>query len=123
LLVAARQYKLAVSQLCIGLCIVYVAFHEQQHSDTCDAVILAVHVVCLFVYCCNLQECVRMMMTYSDKRRPTARDMLKHEWIREGGVAGCNVIEPEVLHRMRSFAAMNMLKKKALLVSNAAMHL
>jgi hypothetical protein len=43
--------------------------------------------------------------------------MLKHEWIREGGVAGSNVIEPEVLHRMRSFAAMNKLKKKALLVS------
>jgi hypothetical protein len=43
--------------------------------------------------------------------------MLKHQWIREGGVAGSNVIEPEVLHRMRSFAAMNKLKKKALLVS------
>ncbi|WIA30466.1 hypothetical protein OEZ86_000550 [Tetradesmus obliquus] len=61
------------------------------------------------------KECVRLMMTYSDKRRPSARDMLGHEWIREGGVAGSNVIEPEVLHRMRSFAAMNKLKKKALL--------
>lgn len=65
---------------------------------------------------CAAQECVRLMMTYNDKRRPSARDMLGHEWIREGGVAGSNVIEPEVLHRMRSFAAMNKLKKKALLV-------
>jgi hypothetical protein len=62
------------------------------------------------------------MMTYCDKKRPSARDMLKHDWIREGGVAGSNVIEPEVLHRMRSFAAMNKLKKKALLVRQLAIN-
>lgn len=57
------------------------------------------------------------MMTYDPKQRPTAREMLEHEWVREGGLAGDNVIEPEVLHRLRSFAAMNKLKKQALLVS------
>eukprot|EP00878_Enallax_costatus_P023431 GHUV01024924.1.p1 GENE.GHUV01024924.1~~GHUV01024924.1.p1 ORF type:complete len:422 (+),score=89.91 GHUV01024924.1:936-2201(+) len=61
------------------------------------------------------KDCVRLMMTYDPKHRPSAREMLAHEWIREGGVAGDNPIEPEVLHRMRSFAAMNKLKKQALL--------
>lgn len=56
------------------------------------------------------------MMTYDPKKRPTAAEMLQHDWVREGGVAGDNVIETEVLHRMKSFAAMNKLKKQALLV-------
>lgn len=57
------------------------------------------------------------MMTWNDKHRPYAREMLRHEWVREGGVAGDNVLEPEVLQRLRSFAGMNRLKKHALLVS------
>jgi calcium-dependent protein kinase len=58
------------------------------------------------------------MMTYDYKDRPTAREMLEHEWVREDGVATDNELQPEVLQRMRSFAAMNRLKKQALLVMN-----
>lgn len=43
-----------------------------------------------------LQDCVCQMMTYDRHQRPSARDMLNHDWIREGGVAGDNLIEPEV---------------------------
>lgn len=56
------------------------------------------------------------MMTWDARKRPTARDMLQHPWIRKDGVAGDNLIEPEVLHRLRSFANMNAMKKHTLLV-------
>ena len=39
------------------------------------------------------------MMTFDPGMRPTARDMLRHEWVREGGVAGDNVLQPEVGRR------------------------
>jgi calcium-dependent protein kinase len=42
--------------------------------------------------------------------------MLQHEWVREGGVAGDNIIVPEVLSRLREFASLNKLKKLALLM-------
>jgi hypothetical protein len=38
---------------------------------------------------------------------PPAAHCLQHDWIKENGVASDNVIEPEVLKRMRGFAAMN----------------
>jgi hypothetical protein len=63
-----------------------------------------------------LQECVELMMTWDARKRPSARDMLGHPWIRKDGVAGSNVIEPEVLHRLRSFANMNAFKKHTLTV-------
>jgi calcium-dependent protein kinase len=56
------------------------------------------------------------MLVRDPRKRATAADILKHEWVREGGVAGDNVIEPEVLKRIRGFAAMNKLKKEALKV-------
>jgi hypothetical protein len=59
------------------------------------------------------------MMTWDARERPSAREMLQHPWIRKDGVAGSNVIEPEVLHRLKSFANMNALKKHTLMVSRA----
>lgn len=56
------------------------------------------------------------MLVRDRNKRATAADVLAHEWIKEGGVAGDNVIEPEVLKRIRGFAAMNKLKKEALKV-------
>ena len=40
------------------------------------------------------------MMTFEEAARPSAREMLAHEWVREGGVAGDNVIQPEVRVRV-----------------------
>lgn len=56
-------------------------------------------------------------MTWDARQRPSAREMLNHPWIRKDGVAGSNVIEPEVLHRLKSFANMNAFKKHTLMVS------
>jgi calcium-dependent protein kinase len=56
------------------------------------------------------------MLTRDPAKRATADEVLNHEWVRENGVAGSNVIEPEVLKRLRGFAAMNRLKKEALKV-------
>lgn len=60
------------------------------------------------------------MMTWDARKRPSAREMLQHPWIMKDGVAGSNVIEPEVLQRLRAFANMNALKKHTLTVSGRA---
>lgn len=62
------------------------------------------------------KDVVRRMLVRDPRKRATAAEVLEHEWVREGGVAGDNVIEPEVLKRIRGFAAMNKLKKEALKV-------
>jgi len=62
------------------------------------------------------KDVVQHMLTRDPLKRATADEVLSHEWVRENGVAGSNVIEPEVLKRLRGFAAMNRLKKEALKV-------
>jgi len=59
---------------------------------------------------------VRRMLVRDPSKRASAAEVLADEWIRENGVAGDNLIEPEVLKRIRGFAAMNKLKKEALKV-------
>lgn len=56
------------------------------------------------------------MLVRDPSKRASASEVLAHDWIRENGVAGDNSIEPEVLKRIRGFAAMNKLKKEALKV-------
>eukprot|EP00798_Chlamydomonas_sp_ICE-L_P028848 gene28848-32036_t len=62
------------------------------------------------------KDCVRKLLVRDPKQRATAQAILKHEWMRENGVAGDNVIEIEVLSRIRKFSNMNRLKKEALKV-------
>lgn len=62
-----------------------------------------------------------MMMARDPNDRPTAQEMLQHQWIRENGCAGDNEIVPEVLQRVKNFAAMNKLKKQALMVRQPMM--
>ncbi len=50
------------------------------------------------------------------KKRATAAEILQHEWVRADGVASDTALQPEVLKRLRGFAAMNKLKKEALKV-------
>lgn len=66
----------------------------------------------------HLQECVERMMTWDARKRPSAREMLQHPWIRKDGVAGSNIIEPEVIRRLKAFANMNAFKKHTLTVSD-----
>ena len=64
-----------------------------------------------------MQECVQRMMTWDARQRPSARDMLQHPWVKKDGVAPDRPLEPEVLHRLKTFAEMNALKKQTLMVS------
>lgn len=59
-------------------------------------------------------------MTYDPALRPSAREALSHEWIREGGAASAAAaLQPEVLRRMKSFGAMNRFKRHAAMVRAA----
>lgn len=63
----------------------------------------------------HAKDCVRRMLVRNPRKRATAEEILRHDWIRENGVASDRVIEPEVLNRIRNFSAMNQLKKRALM--------
>lgn len=43
-----------------------------------------------------VQDCVRRMLVRDPSARATATDVLKHDWVKENGVAGDVEIEPEV---------------------------
>ncbi|KAJ9518557.1 hypothetical protein QJQ45_018540 [Haematococcus lacustris] len=60
------------------------------------------------------KDAVRRMLVRDPKRRATAQEILKHEWMRENGVASDQAIEVEVLSRIKKFSGMNKLKKEAL---------
>jgi hypothetical protein len=57
------------------------------------------------------------MMARDPAARPSARALLLHPWIAEGGAANDGrPLEPAVLSRMRRFAEANRLRKAALKV-------
>ncbi len=62
------------------------------------------------------KDCVRRMLCRDVHQRATAAEVLKHDWMRENGVAADNPIQLEVLARLKKFAGMNHLKKEALRV-------
>ncbi len=62
------------------------------------------------------KDCVRKMLCRDPAQRATALQVLKHDWMRENGVAADNPIQLEVLTRIKNFAGMNQLKKEALKV-------
>lgn len=56
------------------------------------------------------------MLQRDPKKRATANEILKHEWMRENGVASDKPLEMEVVSRIKAFSGMNKLKKEALKV-------
>jgi hypothetical protein len=50
------------------------------------------------------------------RKRATAKEIINHDWVKADGVASDEPLEPEVLTRLKGFAAMNKLKKEALKV-------
>ena len=56
------------------------------------------------------------MLDRDPAKRATVEEVLGHEWVREGGVADDKHIDIEVMGRIKKFAAMNRLKKEALVV-------
>lgn len=56
------------------------------------------------------------MLVRDPALRASAAEVLSHPWVRPNGIASSAALEPEVLTRLRRFAAMNKLKKVALQV-------
>lgn len=54
------------------------------------------------------------MLQRDVRQRATAKQILQHDWLRQGGVASAAPIEPEVLARIRKYAAGNRLRKEAM---------
>lgn len=68
-----------------------------------------------------LQDVVRRMLTRDPRKRITAKEVLNHEWVRENGVATDNAIEPEVIKRIKGFAAMNRVRAARMMSATATL--
>jgi len=60
------------------------------------------------------KACIRRMLTRDPKQRPSAEELLADPWLRKGGNAPDKPIDNVVAARLKDFAAMNGLKKRAL---------
>eukprot|EP00803_Ostreobium_quekettii_P009919 evm.model.scf_2513EXC.1 EVM.evm.TU.scf_2513EXC.1 scf_2513EXC:242-4351(+) len=62
------------------------------------------------------KDCVRKLLELDPARRATAADILHHPWLKMEGFVEDVPIDSVVLQRIRGFAAMNRMKKMALMV-------
>lgn len=62
------------------------------------------------------KDCVRRMLNQDVKKRATASEILKHDWLKENGIASDKPLNNAVVERLKGFTAMNHLKKEALKV-------
>ncbi|GMH39525.1 hypothetical protein BSKO_07423 [Bryopsis sp. KO-2023] len=61
------------------------------------------------------KDAVKRMLVHDPKARAGADEILSHEWMRENGVASNKPLGNAVVSRLKGFAAMNKLKKTALM--------
>lgn len=114
----SSHFRFVIGEVVLISCF-YQAFcaHHGSHSGAFLLPVLCLPtLLCWAVVFPSHQDCVRRMLVRDPAKRATAAEVLAHDWIRENGVAGDNELEPEVLRRIRGFAAMNKLKKEALKV-------
>jgi len=62
------------------------------------------------------KNCVQQMLVSNPKKRASAEEILKHEWLKKNGIASDKPLDNAVLSRIQQFANMNKLKKEALKV-------
>eukprot|EP00270_Netrium_digitus_P008843 TRINITY_DN2667_c0_g4_i1.p1 TRINITY_DN2667_c0_g4~~TRINITY_DN2667_c0_g4_i1.p1 ORF type:complete len:539 (-),score=141.46 TRINITY_DN2667_c0_g4_i1:288-1904(-) len=62
------------------------------------------------------KELLKRMLTYDPSKRITAAEILRHEWVREDGVASDKPLPSTVLVRVQKFLRFNRMKRKALQV-------
>jgi len=67
------------------------------------------------------KEVVKLMLTQDPHKRPSAQDLLQHPWIRKGGTAPTDPIQPYVLKHLRQFANENRFKRLALKMAAESM--
>jgi len=63
------------------------------------------------------KDCVRRMLEMNPRKRATANQILRHEWLKENGVASTEPIGNAVMDRIKGFSSMNQMKKVSLQVS------
>jgi calcium-dependent protein kinase len=64
----------------------------------------------------SAKDCVRRMLEKNPRKRATAKEILRHEWLKENGVASTAPLNNAVVDRIKGFSAMNNMKKVALQV-------
>jgi len=62
------------------------------------------------------KDCVRCLLNADVSKRYTSAQILQHPWLVKEGVATDISLDSVVLQRMKKFAAMNKVKKTALMV-------
>eukprot|EP00210_Caulerpa_lentillifera_P007276 g6958.t1 len=62
------------------------------------------------------KDCVKRMLVQDVEKRATAAEILKHDWMKENGIASEKPLNNAVIERLKGFTAMNKLKKEALKV-------
>lgn len=62
------------------------------------------------------KDCIKRLCELDVSKRATAKEILQHPWLVNEGVAPNEPIEGAVLQRIKNFAAMNKMKKAAMLV-------
>ena len=60
------------------------------------------------------KDCIKRMLDMNPRRRATANEILKHDWLKENGVASTEAINNAVVDRIKGFATMNRMKKISL---------
>lgn len=63
----------------------------------------------------SAKDVVAKMLVQDPKSRADANEVLRHEWMQENGVASDKPLDNAVVGRLKGFAAMNKLKKTALM--------
>lgn len=63
----------------------------------------------------SAKDAVSRMLVADPKKRAKADEILRHEWMKENGVASDKPLDNAVVGRLKGFAAMNKLKKTALM--------
>ena len=67
------------------------------------------------------KDCVRRMLERNPAKRAKADEILKHDWMKENGVATDKPLGNAILTRLNKFAGMNKLKKEAMKIIAAGM--
>ncbi|KAI3702985.1 hypothetical protein L6452_28739 [Arctium lappa] len=94
-------------------------FYGEKEKEIFDAILNAEKVLDMKNYpwpwiSRNAKELVKKMLSVDPKKRPTASDVLKDQWLVENGEDTDNPIDSMFLARMKHFKALNEFKKLAL---------
>lgn len=59
----------------------------------------------------DAKDCIKCMLERNPDKRPTAREILNHKWLRDSGVAPKEPLDNAILKKMQRFSECNRLKR------------